>query len=69
MTVYQIMQCKTIISSVPHKVKANAIKLILKNDVTNMVPATMLIKHDDVHIFLDEESAFLVNSDLIDQYK
>lgn len=69
MSVYQIMQCETIISSVPHKVKANAIKLMLDNDVTNMVPATILKKHKDANIFLDAESASLANKDTINQFK
>ncbi len=57
MTPYRIMQSKTIISAVPHAVKANAIKLMMENDVTNMVPATLLKTHPDCHLFVDENSA------------
>ena len=57
MTPYRIMQSKTIISAVPHKVKANAIKLMMENDLTNMVPATLLKTHGDMHLFVDENSA------------
>ena len=57
MTPYRIMQSKTIISAVPHKVKADAIKRLMDNDTTNLVPATLLKTHSDMHLFVDENSA------------
>ncbi len=57
MSVWQIMQCKTIVSCVPHSVKANAIYGTLKEKINNMVPATMLKQHDDFNLFLDFNSA------------
>lgn len=58
MTPYRIMQSKTIISAVPHAVKANAIKLMINNEeTTNMVPATLLKEHSDYYLFVDENSA------------
>jgi len=57
MTPWQIMQCKTIVSCVPHKVKAIAVRNTLINDLTNIVPATMLKKHPDFHLYLDNSSA------------
>jgi glucosamine-6-phosphate deaminase len=57
MTPWQIMQCKTIISSVPHKVKAVAVRNTLINKVTNLVPATLLKTHDDYHLYIDKNSA------------
>jgi glucosamine-6-phosphate deaminase len=57
MSVWQIMQCRTIISVVPHKVKADAVYKTLTSKLTNMVPATMLKKHPDWHLFLDQNSA------------
>jgi glucosamine-6-phosphate deaminase len=57
MTVWQIMQCKTIVSCVPHQVKANAIKNTLANKLTNEVPSTMLKEHADFHLYLDRNSA------------
>ncbi|MBO5069531.1 MAG: 6-phosphogluconolactonase [Roseburia sp.] len=57
MTVPEIMRAKTIISSVPHKVKAKAIKDTLENDPTPYVPATILKKHADWNLFVDENSA------------
>ncbi len=57
MTCHQIMQSKVIISAVPHKVKANAIKAMMENELTNMVPATLLKTHGDMTLFVDENSA------------
>jgi glucosamine-6-phosphate deaminase len=57
MTPWQIMQCKTIVSCVPHKVKAVAVRNTLINILTNIVPATILKQHPDFHLFLDNNSA------------
>lgn len=58
MTAYQIMQCKKIVSCVPHKVKAEAIYNTLKaTEVTNTVPATLLKTHPDFILYIDENSA------------
>jgi glucosamine-6-phosphate deaminase len=57
MTVHQIMQAKTIVSCVPDKRKAQAVKLTLERELTNEVPATMLKRHADFHLYLDEQSA------------
>lgn len=57
MTVSQIMKCKTIISVVPHSVKADAVYNTFNNPVTNMVPATILKTHPDWNLFLDSASA------------
>lgn len=57
MSVWQIMQCRTIISVVPHLVKADAVKNTLTNKLTNMIPATMLKQHTDWNLFLDQNSA------------
>lgn len=57
MTVWQIMQCKAIISCVPHLVKADAVYNTLTLSITNMVPATMLKQHSNLNMFLDRNSA------------
>ena len=62
MTVHQIMQCRHIVSCVPYTVKAKAIKNTLENQLTNLVPATMLKKHPDFALFLDKDSASLINT-------
>jgi len=57
MSVHQIMQCRIIISAVPHLVKSEAIAMTMLNELTNLVPATMLKQHPDWHLFLDHYSA------------
>jgi glucosamine-6-phosphate deaminase len=57
MTPWQIMQCKTIVSCVPHNVKAVSVRNTLINRVTEIVPATILKQHPDFHLYLDNDSA------------
>jgi len=57
MTPWQIMQCKIIVSCVPHKVKAGSVKNTLINRVTEIVPATILKQHSDFHLYIDNDSA------------
>lgn len=58
MTPYQIMQCKRIVSCVPHSVKADAVKkTVLTKETTNLIPATLLKEHEDFILYLDENSA------------
>ena len=62
-TVYEILNCKTVISVVPHKVKAVAIgKTINAKERDNNIPATALLSHPDWFVFLDEASASLLSS-------
>ncbi len=56
MSVYQIMQCKCIISAVPHEEKAWAVANTLNHELTNLVPGTMLKTHDDFNLFVDAAS-------------
>lgn len=56
MTVYQIMQCKKIVTCAPHGVKANAIRDALYANLSCMVPAAMLRFHPDWTLFVDEDS-------------
>lgn len=65
MTVQQILKCKNIISAVPFKVKAKAIHDTLITDgVTNLVPATILKTHPNTTIFVDSESAALIDTNV-----
>ena len=57
MTPWQIMQCRTIVSCVPHKVKAISVRNTLINKLTEVVPATILKQHQDFHLYLDVNSA------------
>lgn len=56
MTAWQIMQCRTIISCVPHLTKAEAVYNTLTRNLTNEVPATMLKQHQDIYMFFDHNS-------------
>jgi glucosamine-6-phosphate deaminase len=57
MSVWQIMQCKTIISCVPHLVKADAVYKTFMTKTNNLVPASILKQHSDYHLFVDYNSA------------
>lgn len=66
MTVYQMMQCKSVLTICGGTRKAEAIKKTLEaSEVTNMVPATKLREHADWILFLDEQSAALVDKKLL----
>jgi len=56
----QIMACKTIISVVPHAVKAKAVYDTITQKVNNMVPATLLKTHPNWYLFIDDESAAML---------
>jgi glucosamine-6-phosphate deaminase len=64
MTSWQIMQCRHIISAVPHKVKAKAVADTMNNETTPLIPATLLKTHPHFDLFLDEESASLLEEKL-----
>jgi glucosamine-6-phosphate deaminase len=68
-TAHQIMQCKVIVSSVPYLVKAEAVKNTLQSELTNQIPATLLKNHPNFTMFLDADSASLVDEQLITRYK
>ena len=60
MGVKQIMSAKKIILIATGPKKAEAIKNMVKGEVTPLVPASILQEHDDVLIFLDEAAASLL---------
>jgi len=62
MSVHQIMLCRQIVSCVPFTVKAKAIKDTLENQLTNLIPATMLKKHPNFALYIDRESASLIDT-------
>jgi len=62
MTCQKIMDCETIISVVPYKVKAQAIHDTLTMEKTNLVPATLMKEHADVTVYCDADSASLVDA-------
>ena len=68
MSVKQILKCNTIISSVPHSVKAEAVKKTLDQEPNKMVPATMFKTHHDLTLFIDNNSASLLDKSQIKKF-
>ena len=61
-TVRQILKSRHIISAVPFKVKAQAIHdTLTAPEITPLIPATALRNHDDVTIYLDSDSASIID--------
>jgi len=60
----QIMKSREIVAVVPDKRKAKAVKLCLEGDISPMAPASILRQHPNVTIYLDEDSAALLNPEL-----
>lgn len=69
MSVRQILKCRTILSCVPHVVKAEAVKKTLEEDITNQVPATILKKHRNATLYLDHESASMLDDKTIAKFQ
>ena len=64
-TVKQILKCRHIISAVPFKVKAKAIHdTLTAPEITPFIPATALRNHDDVTLYIDEDSASMIDPGL-----
>jgi glucosamine-6-phosphate deaminase len=62
-TVNQILKCRHIISAVPYKVKAKAIHdTFNSSEVTPLIPSTALKNHADVTIYVDKESAYMIDA-------
>lgn len=61
MGIQQIMSAKKVILIATGPKKAEAIKNMIEGPVTAQVPASILQKHDDVIIFLDEAAASLLS--------
>lgn len=69
MTAPQIMKCKHIVSVVPYKVKAEAVYNTLTQEVNPMVPATLMKTHADCTLYIDPDSASLLNDEIIKAFK
>ena len=61
MSIRQIMKSACIIVSVPDRRKAEAVKNALQGQVTPMCPASILQRHKNCKIFMDEEAASLLS--------
>jgi len=69
MTIRQILQCKAIICVVPHAVKAYAIREALRQEINNMLPATILKRHGDTTVYLDGASAAELTGEELEAYR
>ena len=61
MTVSQIMDSRAIISAVPHSQKAEAVRNTLEGETSSRVPASILKTHGNWSLYLDKNSAALLN--------
>lgn len=60
MTIRQILKSRCLVITVPDARKARAVKDTVEGPVTNRVPASILRRHHDTHLFLDAASASLL---------
>ncbi|OQM74258.1 glucosamine-6-phosphate deaminase [Manganibacter manganicus] len=60
MTVRQIMKSGLVVLAVPDRRKAEAVRDTLEGPITPMVPASVLRRHANCHLFLEPESAALL---------
>jgi len=62
MSVKQILKAKEILAVVPDTRKAQAVKACFEGEVSPMAPASILRRHPNATIYLDENSAALLSS-------
>jgi glucosamine-6-phosphate deaminase len=64
MSVKQILKAKEILAVVPDTRKAQAVKACFEGEISPMAPASILRKHPNATIYLDEKSSALLSSSL-----
>jgi glucosamine-6-phosphate deaminase len=64
MSVKQILKAKEILAVVPDSRKAQALKACFEGEVSPMAPASILRRHPNATIYLDQNSAALLSSSL-----
>ena len=62
MSIRQILKAQAILAIVPESRKAQAVKACLEGEITPLAPASILRTHPRTTIFLDEQSAALLQS-------
>jgi len=60
MSIRQIMKSQAIVCTVPDKRKARAVKQCLEGEVSPWYPASILRRHSNAYIYLDRDSASLL---------
>jgi len=66
MTAREILKCQTIISCVPYAAKAVAVQKTMMSELSNMIPSTLLHTHGNWHLFVDADSAALLDKNALD---
>ena len=61
MSIKQIMAAQTIVCTVPDRRKAQAVAASLTGEISPLVPASILRQHEHATLFLDADSASLLN--------
>ena len=64
MSVKQILKAKEILAVVPDTRKAQAVKACFEGEISPMEPASILRRHPNATIYLDENSSALLSSSL-----
>ncbi len=64
MSAKQILKAKEILAVVPDTRKAQAVKACFEGDISPMAPASILRRHPNATIYLDENSSALLSSSL-----
>ena len=64
MSAKQILKAKEILAVVPDTRKAQAVKACFEGEISPMAPASILRRHPNATIYLDENSAALLSSSL-----
>jgi glucosamine-6-phosphate deaminase len=62
MSVHQILKSKCLVVSVPDQRKANAVREAIEGPVQPEVPASILQRHSDCHLFLDQAAASMLRN-------
>ena len=68
MTIKQLMKAKQILAIAPDARKANAIKSCFDGGVSPMAPASILQRHPNTTLYLDQDSAALLSAATVEAY-
>jgi glucosamine-6-phosphate deaminase len=64
MSIKQILKSRHLVVTVPDKRKAEAVKCTVEGEVSTLCPASILQTHPNCTLFLDSESASLLQSEV-----
>jgi glucosamine-6-phosphate deaminase len=61
MSVRQVMKARQIIAVVPDRRKARAVRSCFEGEISPLAPASILLRHTNATVYLDEDSAALLS--------